>query len=460
MAGLIAKQDKINHRLQVNARICSLCCLTVLVFLWPVFLLAQDVNFTGKIVNSLTREPVENVNLKILNTPYGTSTDKEGRFGLHLNKFPVVVEITCIGYESLRIEMNKPESSPLEIAMQPAVLQLEGVTVLAKKAIPVYTNPNYSVLDYELLNDNLLILVYKYQLNRCELLLLTRVGDTLARTTLPDVPPMKLYKDPLGNVHYFSKKGNAFQCYFDLEGKKLSFIYRFSVERVLQTFGDIKFEINKKLFFQENTPEGFSSQMGYYSREDGKKYLQLADNQKEAKAYYADLNSFLEPTRPGDDYSMGAKMQAYELFYKPKNNAVMVKAGPGLIAVFDFISDTLQILNPDWKILSTSSISFHKEAKSNLLSSIATAFSGNEWKWQPEIYTDEFTGKIYISFVKQGRVKLCNIDLYTGKIAAEYVLPVLFVEKIKIYKGEAFFKYKETGEFEKWKLYKMKLGSI
>jgi hypothetical protein len=429
----------------------------ILLLLMPIIVMGQEYKFTGVIVNSETDIPIENVSLKILNSTSGTTTTNGGKFELIVSKLPVFVEITCIGYQNLSIEINKSESEPIEIVLQPVAMQLEGITVSVKKAMPVFSDQNYTVLDYEIMGDDLLLLVYKYKFERSNLLLITRWGDTLAQTGLPEIPPLKLYKDPLGNVHYFSGKGNAYQCYFDKEGKKLSFIHNFSVEKVQKTFGDIKFEMNKKLFFQENTPEGFSSQIGYFSKEDGKKYLQFENNQKEAKAYYSDLKSFLEPTRPGDVNSMGAKMQAFELFYKPRNNAVMIKAGNDRIVVFDFISDTLELLNSDWKILAASAISFHKEVKENLITTIATSFSGNQWEWKSTIYADEYTGKVYVSFEKQGRIKLCNIDLYSGKIIAEYVLPVLFVEKINIYKGEAFFRYKEIGESEKWKLYKMRL---
>ena len=73
------------------------------------------------------------------------------------------------------------------------------------------------------------------------------------------------------------------------------------------------------------------------------------------------------------------------------------------------------------------------------------------------MYSDNFTGKVYTDFERQGRLKLCEIDLESGIILSEYVLPVLFVQKIIVYKGEAFFMYKQIGEGEKWRLYKMKI---
>lgn len=419
--------------------------------------ISQPYKLEGTIVNALTGAPIVDVNLKIPDTRFGTATNTEGRFELIFSVLPAVVEVTCIGYEPLNLEITKVIVVPMVLKMQPAINELEGLTITDQKAIPVYRDPDYSVFDYEMMGDKLLVLIFKYQFKRSELLLLTRWGDTLAKTPLPDLPPLKLYKDPLGNVHYFSKNGNAYQCYFDGYSKQLLFIYKFDAETVLRTFANYQFVMNKRLFFQEKTPSGFSSQLGFIDNENGKKYLQTADNSKAAKSYYSDLKAFTEPRRPDDIYLAETQARAFELFYKPKSDACMVQAGPNRIAVFDFTNDTLQVLNSDWQILSATGFNFHKEVKATLMASLVNAFSSSQWKWRSTMYTDNYTGRVYTSFERKGRTKLSRIDLYTGLIDGSYELPVLFAEKIIIYKGEAFFRYKPTGEAEKWRLYKMKL---
>lgn len=419
--------------------------------------ISQPYKLEGTIVNALTGAPIVDVNLKIPDTRFGTATNTEGRFELIFSVLPAVVEVTCIGYEPLNLEITKVIVVPMVLKMQPAINELEGLTITDQKAIPVYRDPDYSVFDYEMMGDKLLVLIFKYQFKRSELLLLTRWGDTLAKTPLPDLPPLKLYKDPLGNVHYFSKNGNAYQCYFDGYSKQLLFINKFDAETVLRTFANYQFVMNKRLFFQEKTPSGFSSQLGFIDNENGKKYLQTADNSKAAKSYYSDLKAFTEPRRPDDIYLAETNARAFELFYKPKSDACMVQAGPNRIAVFDFTNDTLQVLNSDWQILSATGFNFHKEVKATLMASLVNAFSSSQWKWRSTMYTDNYTGRVYTSFERKGRTKLSRIDLYTGLIDGSYELPVLFAEKIIIYKGEAFFRYKPTGEAEKWRLYKMKL---
>jgi len=423
----------------------------------PLCVAGQQYELKGNVLNGKTGDPIENVNLKIRNSPSGTATDGLGTFKLTVKELPATIEVSCLGFGSISIELTKMVSTPVEIILQPTVQNLEGIVITDKKAIPVYQDKNYSVLDYELSGDNILLLVFRYQLKKSELLMLTRWGDTLARSVLPDLPPTKLYKDPLCNVHYFSKNGNAYQCYYNEPLKQIQFIYKYSIDTVLKTFATMRFRMNDRLFFLEEAPDGFASRIGYYDNESGKTYLQMADNGKIARDYYSDLNSFLEPKRPEDIYNAEANMRAFELFYKPRFNAQIVKKEADRFAIFNFTNDSLHVYTSDLKLVSSSKFNFHNEQKGNALTTVFTAFSGNAWKWRWNLYSDEYTGKVYTDFERQGRLKLCEIEPESGKILGEYVLPVLFVQKIIVYKGEAFFLYKQIGEGEMWRLYKMRL---
>jgi hypothetical protein len=436
----------------------TLSILAYIVFL-PIMALAQHTELRGIVLTASTAAPIENVSIKIRNTNSGTSSDSEGKFKLSIKEFPVIIEVSCIGFEPLSLEITKESSDNVEIILQTAVQQLEGVTIMSKKVVPVFQDHDYSVLDYEIMDDNLLLLIYRYQLKRSVLLLIRRKGDTLAQTPLPEVPPGKLYKDMLGNVHYFSKKGNAYQCFYDQSSKTISFPYCYPVDTLMKTIGKFLFMMNNRVFFQENAPDGFSTLLGYFEKGKGKTYLQLAGDPWVARDYYSDLKYYSQPRR-NDELSQsmkGFEMRAFEMFYKPKSISCMAKAGYNRIAVFNFTNDSLQIRNSDWKLISSTTFSFHKQVKENMLSTVAKAYSGDKWIWRWTIFTDDYSGRIYTTFEKQGHYKLCSIDLNTGKIIAEYELPVLFAKKITIYKGEAFFLYKPIGESEKRKLYKMRL---
>jgi len=432
----------------------------IFTILLPLFAMSQQFRLRGTIINNLTNLPIEKANLKVQNTPLGTATDARGKFGLDLKKLPVEVEITCVGYEPLTIEVSKVLAKPVEIRLKPKMYNLEGVTISEKKAVPVYEDRNYSVLDYEMMDDNLLLLVFRYQLKRSVLLLLTRLGDTLLQADLPESPPEKLYKDILGNVHYFSKKGFAYQCFYDNSLNRLMFPFRLSIDSLRMYMGNLQFKLKDRLVFQEHCADGFSTLLGFYDKEHGKKYVQRTGDQSKARNYYNDVYYFANSPRRRDDTLQAMRdfqKRSFEMFYKPASSAKIVKIGPDKVALFNFSNDTLEVRNSDLGLISKTYFDFHKEAEENFLTSIATAFSGNQWKWKRDILTDDKTNAVYTVFERHGRTKLCTIDLLTGKLAAEHELPLLFAKKIILYRGEAFFMYKEIGDDEKWKLYKTRL---
>jgi len=432
----------------------------VLFFALPLIVSGQQLRFYGKIINKQTNAPIEKVNLKVANSTQGTSTDKEGDFVLLLTTLPVNIDITCIGYEPLSIEVQSVRPKPLEIRLTPMSYSLEGVTISEKKVVPLYQDQDYSVLDYEIMDDNLLLLVFKYQLNKSVLLLLNRLGDTLAQALLPELPPDRLFRDFFGNVHYFSKNRNAYQGYYDKSHDTLTFPYQLPIDTLMQYLGNFQFVMNDRLYFQEKHNDGFSTWIGYFDKKNGKKYLMKESDRQLAKTYYD--KPYLKPDEAlepddYDNYKQDFGKRAMDLFYKPKCIARMIKLSENRIGLFNCVTDTIEIRNSDWELIAMAPFDFHKETSTNLLTSVSTALSGEEWKWKWKIFADQHNGKVYTYFEKHGKIKLCNVDLNTGKLAAEYEIPLLFVKKINVYKGDAYFLYKEIGEDEKWKLFKMHL---
>ena len=424
----------------------------------PVFTIGQSQKFYGTILNDRSLLPVANVNLKIRNTNSGTATNAEGKFNLTLSKLPVVIDITCIGYEPLSVEVVEVKAKRVEIRLKPLVRQLEGVTITELKATAVYRDPDYSVLDYEIMGDNLLILIFRYQLRRSTLLLMNSEGDTLAQASLPEMPPDKLFRDVLGNVHFFSKKGNAFQCHYDESLNHLCFPYHTTVDSLLNAVGNFTFLMKNRLYFEEVNGSGFRAGIGYYDKEQGKKYLQTVEDNKAASDYYRDRYFFLTPSRPGDTIFRDHDARAYDFFTRKKCMAGTVKIGTDRFAIFNYIDDVIEIRDDEGRILEKVPISFHKDSENPFIASLAISFfPGDIWKWSGKILKDESNEAVYTSFKKRGWVRVSKIDVQTGSISDEYELPVPFAEKITIHHGNIYFLYKGAGQEQKWKLYKMKL---
>jgi hypothetical protein len=439
--------------MKAKAILLCLFCATL-----PMLLHGQQNNFHGFILNEETGIPIQNVNLLVRNTKSGTATNKEGEFKITLGKLPVFIDITCIGYKPLTIEVGEVLKKTVLIRLKPQVNQLESVTISDLKATVVFKDQDYSVLDYEIMGDNLLILVFRYQLRRSVMLLLNPDGDTLAQVSLPELPPGKLYKDAFGNVHYFSKKGTAFQCHYDETLARLYFPFHTTVDSIQHMLGNFSFIMKKRLYFQEDFTHGLISNIGYYDMDQGKRHLQTRKNDKLISDYYRDKYFFMNPSRPGDTCMHDTDERAYEFFSKTKNRTRMYKTGDDRVAVFDFFNNTINIVDADWNLIKEVPISFHKEQQYAFIAALTNSFFPDDtWKWSGKLLNDDVSGEVFASFKRHTEVRLSKIDLESGILANEYIIPLSFPEKITVHGGNAYFLYKECGEEVKRKLYKMKL---
>lgn len=354
----------------------------------------------------------------------------------------------------------------MEFILSPKLYKLQEVDISALKHSFVFKNREYSVLDYEIMGDHLALLVFRNQLKRAELILMTREGDTLAISTLPELPPASLFKDFLANVHYFSKANNAYQCYFDNDQKTFGFLYKTTIDSIKKLVSPFLFKISGRLYFQEELANGYGTAIGYCQAGRVKKYIwqyidekKIAENADDQK-FYARWNDFSSTsTNPVLlTFSHGQFVDEFEqrahglLFYKI--SFPLVKTREGRLAVFNFACDRIEIMNQDGDSLRKVPITFHKGPGSGGLAE-SQQISNDGWRWKKTILVDDFSCNVYAVFQRNGMLRLEQIDLETGKIGSSTILPYQFPEKIEIYKGEAYFLVK--GANENWKLAKCKL---
>ncbi|MCX6240936.1 MAG: carboxypeptidase-like regulatory domain-containing protein [Bacteroidetes bacterium] len=443
--------------------------------------LAQAIQIKGTVRNELDSKPVPEANISVYGTRLGTSTDRSGRFDLQLPKLPSTIIISCIGYEKARYVILHIPGKPLELVMRPAAYNLKEVEISSAKHSILYEDKSYSVLDYELMDDNVALLVFRNVLKQSEFVLLGRSGDTLAAAIPPELPPGRLYKDFLDNVHYYSKAGYAWQCYYDTDSHRFDFLYPTPVDSLEKVVGPFLFRISGRLYFQEKTANGFGTMIGYYSKGKGKQYIKSCLYEKKIFEYFDDQRFYLGwngftgaenaldsgeigspsefdfsiPSGEGGGYGKN-ELRAHKFEYF---NMIfpLIKLSDQSIAFFNFGNDLLEILDPDGKSIRTVPISFHKDHPSNDPEKKRNHSESSGWRWGTKILTDGSAHTLYTIFLKNGMVKIQKIDPLTGNLSAGTILPFLFPEKIKVYKGEAFFLCKDSGGSGNWKLVKCKV---
>jgi len=422
----------------------KVCCLVTYLLSIPLVIFSQTNLVKGVVKDEQSLKTIPGVNIKIYGTKTGTFTDNSGNFFLKINKLPSTLVITCVGYETGYYEMKYLSKSPIEFLLSPKSYQLQEIEVNSKKNSFLFKEKNYSVLDYELMGGDILLLVFRYQLKRSELVLLTQNGDTLAISKLPKVLPASLYKDFLSKVHYFTKSNDAYQCYYNEPGKSIEFLYKTKVDSLMNHVEPFIFRMSDRLYFQESLANGFGTAIGFYGQGAGKKYIRQCFNEKKAsefrddQKFYVSWNNFAKNGRYDEYEARAHQIEYFNMIYP------VIKIGENNIAFFNFSSEEIEMMNENGEIIRTVPITFQLKTDSG-------------WRWGNTILTDDYNHNVYAVFLRNGMVKVRKIDLETGKLDKGTVLSFPFPLKIEIYQGEVYFLNKDEGTDEKWNLCKCSL---
>ena len=150
---------------------------------------------------------MENVNISINDTPYGTSTDAKGRYTLPLYNRSKTVQLyySCISYQDTIVSLTpnqlQHDSINISFKMRPKNYALSEVTVSENKPEIAYHEKMISLVAYEINDMGLYLIAYRQSGNA--LLHLSFDLDTLS--VLPIAKKYdRLYKDVFGQIHLMS----------------------------------------------------------------------------------------------------------------------------------------------------------------------------------------------------------------------------------------------------------------
>ncbi|MEE9161420.1 MAG: TonB-dependent receptor, partial [Candidatus Neomarinimicrobiota bacterium] len=110
------------------------------ILLWPAGLQAGT---TGKVVGQVTQAntgaPLHGANVMLESTTLGAATTEDGRFTLHrVPPGTYALTVSMIGFNDVRVEGVRVRidlTTRIDVTTEPAVLGLEGVTVVAQAPI-------------------------------------------------------------------------------------------------------------------------------------------------------------------------------------------------------------------------------------------------------------------------------------------------------------------------------------
>ncbi|MEI7661061.1 MAG: carboxypeptidase-like regulatory domain-containing protein [Bacteroidota bacterium] len=435
----------------------------LLIFL-PRLLFSQSPELKGILLNSATGEPVANAHVKVRKPGMGTVTGQAGTFSLAIPTLPAIIDFSCMGYEGISEEISTLTGELRTFYLKPRTYLLDVVTISDKPALTLYKDEDYSVLDFDFLDSCLLLVVFRNQLKHAEIILMTTGGDTLAAVPVPSSPALGLYRDVLSNIHYITRRDEAFQADYDPVLHRLTFPFRTSFDTIRKYIGGYRFLLGNRLWFQEDSPAGFMTAIGYYSPREGRKNILKSQDGRGMKTYYTESwfyhsdCSVPDPIDENERTAIDADAIAYRHFYFEKSCGELFRVSDTSMAFFNFCERRIEFLDRDGHAAGVTPIGFHLEKPGGFIASLTgSIIGGNDWKWNRRLIQDELLHNIYAGFSNRGYLRLKRIDLKTGELTPSAELPYEFPEKVKIFRGEVFFLYRGPGMAENRRLIKMAL---
>ncbi|MEA3477743.1 MAG: carboxypeptidase-like regulatory domain-containing protein [Bacteroidota bacterium] len=414
-------------------------CIYILTFLFLVNAICGQDQHTikGRVVDAISYQPVDKVNVLIHGTYRGTSTDAEGYYELQVISLPLTLVFSHISYESRTIEISPADHiQAFDIQLLPKVNLLKEALIISQHKFSSGKDV-ISVMDFNFIDENILILLFNHSKKTYELVLTDPFFDTIAYSgKFSEKNNMKyLSRDCLGICHVYDKH---FAHQVELADSQLLLRHPVSTDKFHKTLDDCLFETSKQVVFQ-TTFNKYNQQFYCIDKEtDLKRTILSAYEIQKARALNEQITFILTHPDWFGDIEAAIRFER-EIMYKPSFQ-VMHKVGD-TVYYFNHMVSSLDKYDANLWYQSSVHIDYH-----------------NDWYWQEEILVDPVACKAYTMIRNRSKYDLYEINLRDGTTEFSIKIPFTFPHKIMINNGFLYVLYRNiASSWDKKSLYWIKL---
>ena len=413
---------------------------------------------------------VSNVNIGIVNTRNGTSSNAKGNYALSLYDRTKDIQLyySCIGYQDTLVclmpKQLQHDSINISFKMRPKSYALNEVTVSENKPEIAYHEKMVSLVTYEINEMGIYLIAYQQRGNA--LLHLSFDLDTLS--VLPIARKFdRLYKDVFGQIHLMSYD-STYQIghrqlgdtYLDAE-----LFYGMSIDDFYYIMGDNAAVTDSVFVIATYRSRGQELYYNYFKRGNPnghllehiseQEILDLLENMRKFGGFDG-LGSKASCSLP--DYYIHSIMRPRLVLKSRKWNKTipppiydpLFSTGDSLV-LFNFEADKNEYFDKNAQLIGETPIKFHRYLNWN-----------GKWlmkeEWKKEVLVDRVRNEFYTVFENEGVMSISKIDLKTGKTKVVAKLTGFhFVQLPAVNDGTLYFMY-HTGPTHSKALYRMRIA--
>ena len=376
----------------------------------------------------------KNVNISIINTGFGVSSDDKGDFMMALPKTEKQVGLlfSCIGYEDTLVSViPNLDTIYLNFKMKETYYMLDAVGVSVDK-IKRYSEPNYVMFDFEIYDDKVFVLQRKGNtLKECRILVQDLWLDPIDTISVPKhIEPEKIVVDCTescqligkDSVYQVVKMNSSYELMFPAEKERYNKVLR-----------NIIFFTDKYIYFNKLKIDGYYSEFFRIGKETKEKEMMFVVNDmktyrdiKVEKQWHID-HPMLGGSPSAEDWERFVQLT----WYHTKDNHLDVI--DNTLYYFDHFNGKIQ----------------QYDENMNLLHECEIVYPTEEDFWRYKIYKDKAFGKFYTIF----GTAVNEIDTNTGKTKSVANADSWISEKIIIYKGNLYAVTKKKNALKEFESY-------
>ncbi len=410
--------------------------LLITFILYPILSNAQgqsDYLIQGQVFSDSM--PLVGVNVFVEQQPErGTTTDGAGRFSLTVDSLPIVIQFSYLGF---RRERRRIDSLPAELKIQllPQQFQLSEIIVSAERKIDtVYHSPE-SVVDYAFKDSFMVLLVFKNNIEKYELIVIDENERVVDRMSLREYKPVRLLQSCEDKVFLITQT----ICYeLEVQPERLSFAQELEYNYVKEQIEPCQLAVPDYFFFENYFYQGQAQQYSMRSRKDTSERRWLPRIEDENNLYLLIEELGVALPRSGDAWGRDASEDLAELRIAPYDLKgawrmfypkiyVPIFQDNGQICVFNHIEDEIQYFNLKGEWMRSVPIDYHHFRR-----------------WKKQVFQDAIRGTFYTLFDTRWGYHLCEINPKDGSLGPAIPLDRDYVDHVSIHDGMLYFLHRHA----------------
>jgi len=404
----------------------------------------------GKIIDATTQKAVSGVNVQVINSNNGTSTQVNGNFSLVLDlpkdSFPIQLKFSHVSFDDFFTSIDYSFDRTLDVKLLPKILSLNAVEIYSgpqKLASPYFSQ----IIDYEVF-DNKIVLLENLDKSRKNRIRIVDFQGNLLGETIVKGKPISLFKDCRDEV-YLIMYNRYLKIHYDIDvtvtvssqnlENRINNPCRVITDSFL-IYEEYGYARLLSWFLKRNSTDRYST-LFYYSA-DKQTIRLIQEDLLVLKERYGNiiqdlmyLDANLENTEENRIRNLVLDEDLSEsLFYKP-NYCPIFKEKDRIIA-FDHGHNLIVNLNYKGEITDRTKINYQKKLA-----------------WEPQVFQDEKQNNYFTIMNRGGWSSLYKIDVQTGLATKYHKIENIFPEKIKLYNGYLLYLFRQPRTPDRYSLY-------